>query len=129
MSLGPNEIWSLSLFKNSLSLENFDRTGKGVLQQLIFDQLDTVPILGKMSGRHIDKLAKLKRLGHSMAIIDDVADVPVSFSGIEVMERCPSFICLERLSSIPPTDVGDHWVYFCKNVASFSHFDGFTSAN
>lgn len=63
VSIGP-VIWSLSLYKNTASFDSFLENPCGVLQLLKQDiDPEVVRLLGKTSGKEVDKMAELERLG------------------------------------------------------------------
>ncbi|KAJ1427306.1 hypothetical protein B484DRAFT_307296, partial [Ochromonadaceae sp. CCMP2298] len=67
--------WALSLYKGSLSHENFRQRGWGMLQQLTLRHAPCVALLGKQSGRDLDKMAELQRLGAGLGFSIGCFDV------------------------------------------------------
>lgn len=120
LSFSPNEVWGISLFKGTLNLENFQRERRGVLQHLLLNQLDTIPLLGKTSGRTVNKVAKLHEMGHPTCPLGEVVPVDDRFSSLLVLKSSPVFICIEQLPNTEAIDVGDHFFYLCKNVGCHS---------
>ena len=63
VSISP-VIWSLSLYKNTASFDSFVERPWGVLQLLKQDiDPEVVCLLGKTSGKDVDKMARLQTLG------------------------------------------------------------------
>jgi hypothetical protein len=123
LSFSPNEVWALSLFKGTLSLENFQREGRGVLQHLTKNQIDLVPWLGKHSGRNIDKLLKIQEHGQNLVPLESLLKMLNGFEEYLVLDQAGVYICLEQLIDTAPKDLGDHYLYLCKNVATYSRVD------
>ena len=136
VGIKPLPVYAISLFKGTLSFDNFKRNGWGALQLLPSSAHHVVNCLGKRSGRDCDKVNELQSLGVSLSSIS----VPTSRSfppleqpfttsiesredSLLVMSDCPMILLVEYLRQEYPTlDVGDHEVILCQvnRVISFS---------
>lgn len=130
VSIQPEPLWALSLYKTSLSHELFMRQGWGLLQLLSEDIASVVPILGKKSGRDVDKLSLLNSenginlqaiplsylpLQHSL-ISDNTYR---SSTVISVLKDSPVIVFIEKSETHPVIDVGDHDLIICRIHSSF----------
>lgn len=69
-TMKPNPIWSLSLYRSTLSYENFNRERVGLLQMLTQEHIGLVELLGKTSGRNINKVNSMMSLGYLFESFD-----------------------------------------------------------
>jgi len=117
-------FYALGLYRGTLSAENMLTTGKGVLQILATHHAPLFQLLGKTSGRHVDKYAELERRG-----------IPVKeFAGQRVIADCIGVMSLGIVPFFPENKVksggntnsffpaGDHDVVICA-VEEFETFD------
>lgn len=118
VAIKPVETWALSLYKGTLSLENFAIHRTAVLQQLTHSHINSISLLGKTSGRTIDKIAELGRLGHTFTEVD----VEVNLPKLRVLSTSPLLLFLQATVT-PPIDLGDHWLYLCKVQKLMRHTD------
>ena len=122
IAIKPHEIWALSLFKGTVSHENFAFHKKGILQQLTKSHLNTINLLGKQSGRHVNKLDELETLGHKLSRIQHSNIPELDLPPLQVFYDSPLLIELESLDT-PPLDLGDHWLYLAKVERYYKHHD------
>ena len=107
VSRSPHTVLAVGLFKGrggTLTRENFLRERTAVLQILSQSHASLFDLLGKTSGRDVDKKAAL-------------ADLGVAFSdqdGHVVLEQTFGWATIELLGT--PTDCGDHDVALCRVV-------------
>jgi flavin reductase (DIM6/NTAB) family NADH-FMN oxidoreductase RutF len=88
-------FYALGLYRGTLSAENMLATGKGVLQILAAHHAPLFELLGKTSGKTVDKYAELASKG-----------VPVKeFAGQHVIADCIGVISL-RIVSFNPSGAG-----------------------
>ena len=81
-------FYALGLYRGTLSAENMLTTGKGVLQILATDHAPLFQLLGKTSGRNVDKYAELDNRG-----------VPIKeFAGQKVIADCIGVMSLRVVS-------------------------------
>jgi hypothetical protein len=83
VGLKPTRTWVLSLFQGTLSHENFEKRGSGVLQLLRRTHLPIVPILGKQCGRDFDKKSESAEAGFAWGARDagERSDTPLLLPG------------------------------------------------
>jgi flavin reductase (DIM6/NTAB) family NADH-FMN oxidoreductase RutF len=123
-------FYAVSLYRGTLSAENMLKTGKGVLQILASHHAPLFELLGKTSGRNVDKYAELESRG-----------VPIrEFAGQRVIADCIGVMALrivsledskkeeEKESGLSGSKkdfffpAGDHDVVFCA-VEEFETFN------
>jgi flavin reductase (DIM6/NTAB) family NADH-FMN oxidoreductase RutF len=132
VSIKPEPIWALSLYKSSLSHELFTRQGWGLLQLLNEDLAHpiVVSVLGKQSGRDIDKLSIINQQNIASLSSIQLSDLPIQHhlsattssppsSCISVFQQSPVILCIEKSQIHPVIDVGDHDLILCKIRSSF----------
>ena len=116
VSIRPSRLWAMGLYKETLSYQNFKKTGKGVLQLLTQDHIPIVRLLGGSSGRDIDKQEECCKLGFKWTkLVAEEEDYPVVLSG------CKSYLCLELVGDL--IDGGSHDIAICRITKMFSDSD------
>lgn len=101
MSIEPRTI-SIGLYRGTQSWANFLDTRKGVIQVLRKKHMPLFELLGKTSGRAVDKAAAAQDAGFAVA----------RFFGHSVIADCYGFLEIEMLGS-RPVSVGDHDIVIC----------------
>jgi flavin reductase (DIM6/NTAB) family NADH-FMN oxidoreductase RutF len=132
VSIRPDRIWSIGLFKGTVAHENFANTKRGVLQLLTVDHAKVVKLLGGSSGRDVDKRIECEKLGlgWTRIIISDSNDdsddnddesnpesnqLESSISTEEWPEILPNCACYLKVSLVGELiDCGSHDVALCK---------------
>jgi flavin reductase (DIM6/NTAB) family NADH-FMN oxidoreductase RutF len=109
VGIKPRPTWVISLYKGTLSYANFARTGYGALQLMNKKQHKLVDVLGKSSGRDMNKAEELASRGVKLMKVNDVCQ---ELDSLSVMDDCISIAILRR-RDIPIVDVGDHDLFFC----------------
>lgn len=104
VSMRPDRVWSISLYKGTVSHENFSKTGSGILQLLAPCHAEAVRILGGSSSRDTDKRVECEKLGISW-INSGISDFP------EVLPDCVYYLKLKQLGEM--IDCGSHDVAIC----------------
>lgn len=122
VGIKPERVWTLSLYKGTLTHENFMRTGHGALQLLKRSHAQLVPVLGKLTGLSDQKQSFLRRLKSDtlpLARIEGYADSTNMDNPLmlDVLKDCGAVLVLKKLPEV--VDVGDHDVVFCKVISSF----------
>ncbi|KAF6265514.1 hypothetical protein COO60DRAFT_1478956 [Scenedesmus sp. NREL 46B-D3] len=108
IALRPQRKYALGLYVQSMTYQNIKETGRAVLQVLQEPHAQLTQLLGKTSGRDIDKVAQLQQLGFS---VGEEYGLPVLADAVGVME-------LKVVSDFIPA--GDHEVVVC-DVVSWKH--------
>ncbi|KAL3939806.1 MAG: hypothetical protein SGBAC_005533 [Bacillariaceae sp.] len=140
VSIGPPKLWALSIFKDTKTRELFlldhlddDSTPttpkQGILQLLTKDHHALVPILGKKSGRDINKEQACAEAGWKWAPSPSSSPSspppPPSTSAEEssteedcqVIPSCSLYLQVQVVESCnSKMDAGDHWVVLCQIV-------------
>jgi flavin reductase (DIM6/NTAB) family NADH-FMN oxidoreductase RutF len=121
VSIVPTRVWSLGLFKGTLSEENLRRSGTCVLQLLNQRQIDAVPLLGGMSGRDVDKKHQCDLLRLPWQDLQDQ-------DGFHVLPGCTSYLKMTIQGGI--VDAGSHVIVpFCEVTEMYSFNDKTTLIN
>lgn len=108
VSTAPSRVWSLGLFKDTLSEANLRRSGVCVLQLLSEQHKDAIPVLGSVSGRDVDKKAVCQQLGLEW---EDLKDE----DGFQVLPGCVTYLKLSIQGGV--VDAGTHFIVpFCEVV-------------
>lgn len=138
VSIKPEPLWALSLYKSSLSYELFLKNGWGLLQLLHGDKHTTaVMLLGKKRGRDTNKLSLLNDIDidlesiplHSLPVEAKSTDGLIPSSAhISVLKESPVVVFLEKSQAHPVVDVGDHDLILCRVRSSFSVNGGAVTA-
>ena len=102
--------YALGFYKGTLSSEIMLATGEGVLQILGAQHAPLFQLLGKHSGRDVDKIAELHKRGI----------VTRKFAGQVIISDCVGAMKLKIASE--PMPAGDHDVVLC-SVEEFETFD------
>ena len=124
VGIKPKPVYAISLYKGTVSHENFIRTRKGALQLLSASAFNIVPLLGKQSGRDVDKMKLLQEL-------TSLCRIRLTEQGSENEKDETDEICVIQDSPMiliaeypgheyQPLDVGDHQVFLCDIVRSVS---------
>ena len=115
VSISPT-LWGISLFKGTQSHANMMSDKVGVLALLPENfNLDAVMLMGKESGKNIDKEVRLKNIGVPVEKLE-VENVGV----FSVLSEANQLIVLKVDESKPIVDVGDHDFFMCSPHAYFA---------
>jgi len=130
ISIKPHRMWSVSLYKGTLSHENFARERRGVLQLLSPAHAargdpeagELIRLLGGCSGRDVDKEMRCADLGFEWTSLEcendatnmdcDRTDWP------KVLPSCLYYLKLELVGDL--IDCGSHEVALCRVVSIIS---------
>eukprot|EP01041_Mallomonas_annulata_P007231 gene7231-14757_t len=124
VAIKPEPLWTISLYKGTLSHENFLKRGWGLLQLLDNSLIESVQILGKSSGRYVDKLSLLHDKGIRTESIPihhllERANETNNFFTIDIICKCHIYVYMQR-SHHDIVDVGDHDLILCKALDAFT---------
>eukprot|EP00899_Mesostigma_viride_P024876 jgi/Mesvir1/5573/Mv15593-RA.1 len=78
VAIAPTRMVAICLYKGTLTSENFRFAGEGVLQMLRKHHAPLVPLLGRASGRDVDKFTEVSAHGiplckyHDIMVMKDV---------------------------------------------------------
>lgn len=115
VSVLPDRMWCLGLYKQTLSYENFVRNRCGILQLLTNEHIPYVRLLGGKSGRDISKIEECQRLGCPFeALHDDDTDTVY-----QLISKCQSYIKLIAVGDI--VDAGSHAIAICRVDATYTN--------
>ncbi|CBN76435.1 conserved unknown protein [Ectocarpus siliculosus] len=103
VGIEPERLWMVSLFKSTLSYENFVREGWGVMQLLQRNHAPLVPILGQSGGRDTDKAGRCAEQAFPW-------DEP-SCMNVAIIPGCGSYVTLHMVSK---QSAGDHDAIICR---------------
>ena len=117
VSITPHRMWSISLYKGTLSHENFAREKRGILQLLTPQHSSLVRVLGGSSGNDVDKRLVCEELGYAWEkLLDEKKDDdhwPL------VLPSCVYYLKLQLVGDM--IDCGSHEVALCKVVSMISN--------
>ena len=117
VSITPHRMWSISLYKGTLSHENFTREKRGILQLLTPQHSSLVRVLGGSSGNDVDKRLVCEELGYAWEkLLDEKKDDdhwPL------VLPSCVYYLKLELVGDM--IECGSHEVALCKVVSMISN--------
>lgn len=113
VSIRPKRLWTVGLYKETLSYQNFKKAGKGVLQLLTQDHIPIIRILGGSSGGDVDKQDECYKLGFKWKeIASEKEDYPL------VLPKCKSYLLVELVGDL--IDGGSHDIAICRITKMFS---------
>jgi flavin reductase (DIM6/NTAB) family NADH-FMN oxidoreductase RutF len=124
VSITPIRVWSMGLFKDTLSDVNLRRTGVCVLQLLSEEHAKLVAVLGGMSGRAVDKCSECEKLGFKWQPLDDgdVHDGSDGDHSFQVLPGCISYLKMKIQGGV--VDAGSHFIVpFCQVTAMYTTND------
>jgi flavin reductase (DIM6/NTAB) family NADH-FMN oxidoreductase RutF len=104
VSIQPNRIWCIGLYKGTVAHENFSKTGEGVLQLLAPEHASIVKTLGGFSGRNINKEKECSSLGFKWFTSDK--------SNSKLLPGCTYYLKL-KMTEKGMMDCGNHDVALC----------------
>ncbi len=114
VSITPDRIWSIGLYKGTVTHENFSKSKKGVLQLLSPKHSKIVALLGGKSNRDVDKRLECEKLGFEWISLSTSGDEDcVESSGNpEVLPDCACYLVISLVGDL--IDCGSHDVALCK---------------
>ena len=108
VSIQP-KLWALSLYHNTLTKDSFLQHSHGILQLLQPPQACLVPILGKKSGRDIDKAQECQTAGFPWVMTTMMGEQQQQQHSI--LPNCPLYLAIRLIRLV---DAGDHVVAICQ---------------
>lgn len=108
VSATPQRVWSLGLFKETLSHANFMRTRSCVLQLLTEDHISLIKLLGGTSGRNVDKCAECAKLGFEW----EERQQQRQGKHIKLLPGCAYYLEMTGMGDV--VDAGSHVVAICQ---------------
>lgn len=109
VSMKPKRFM-VAVYKGTQTLKNIENNPHFILQILASSQYPLVTLLGKQSGKNIDKTARLEK----RCLLDSYKNFLILKDAIAVIE----------LSMISKTDAGDHWMCLCDTLSYKNIHDG-----
>jgi flavin reductase (DIM6/NTAB) family NADH-FMN oxidoreductase RutF len=117
VSVRPDRVWSIGLFKDTLSHENFCRDRFCILQLLKEEHTPLIKFLGGSSGKDVDKRNECSKLGFEWGQLDSGNDgeghddenkpsIPL------VLPDCAYYLKLRAIGDL--INCGSHDVAVCK---------------
>jgi len=104
VSVQPDRVWAIGLYKGTQAHENFSARKEGVLQMLTESQSSLVQLLGGCSGRDVCKEEECKKLGHEWVSLDE--SLP------HVLPKCSHYLSLILQGDL--IDAGSHDIAICR---------------
>mmetsp|Transcript_63519 Transcript_63519/g.187516 ORF Transcript_63519/g.187516 Transcript_63519/m.187516 type:complete len:209 (-) Transcript_63519:37-663(-) len=112
VSIRPERVWSIGLFKGTVAHENFRDRRSGVLQLLRTPHYKVVKLLGGASGRDVDKEAECAKLGFPWMSMSKECEEDQNEESHLVLPGCASYIKLTLLGDL--IDAGSHDIALCR---------------
>eukprot|EP00978_Attheya_sp_CCMP212_P039663 scaffold208462_cov68-Attheya_sp.AAC.1 len=120
VSVRPDRVWALGLYKGTLSHENFSRTRTCILQLLTAKHIPLVRLLGGSSGNDLDKRQECSKLAPELAWRESSSSSSGDPSTIcknseqqpQILPDCAYYLKLTAIGDI--VDGGSHDVVICK---------------
>ncbi len=91
------------IYEGTQTLENVTQHGEFILQLLSATQYRLVDLLGKKSGKQIDKIGRLKK-----------RDELTEWNGYPILKNC---LAVMQLKVVSQFDGGDHYGFLCDVIA------------
>eukprot|EP00956_Cyclotella_meneghiniana_P035997 scaffold120053_cov73-Cyclotella_meneghiniana.AAC.4 len=117
VSVKPDRMWSISLFKGTLSHENFSRERMGILQLLTPGHAEDtgrlIRVLGGSSGKDVNKRSECEKLGYAWNKLDTPECDTMQWP--RVLPGCLYYLHLELQGDL--IDCGSHEVAVCRVVS------------
>lgn len=101
VSTGPSRVWTLGIYRETLSEENLRRNPTAVLQLLTKRHADLVSVLGGNSGRDIDKRQECAKRGNSWKRCEEL-------DGLELLPGCAAYVKISIQGGL--LDAGSHLI-------------------
>lgn len=139
VAIKPHRMWSISLYKGTLSHENFTKEKRGILQLLRPEhasckgdddgdaQGNLIRVLGGSSGRDVDKKASCERLGFPWETLKCNGETTDNAEWPQVLPHCVYYLKLELVGEM--FDCGSHEVALCRVVEMVSEDDSINAAD
>lgn len=125
VSIKPHRMWSISLYKGTLSHENFTKEKRGILQLLRPEHAsckgELIRVLGGSSGRDVDKKTMCEQLGFSWETLKCNGGTTDNDGWPQILPRCVYYLKLELVGEM--IDCGSHDVALCRVVEMVSSED------
>lgn len=122
ISITPNRLWAIGLFKGTLSHTNFISSRCGVLQLLTEKHTPLVKLLGGTSGNDINKQVECEKLGFTWTELVDGDNDDNEQKYPLVLPCCLHYICLEQYGD-SIIDGGNHDIVICKVKSMYTTAD------
>ena len=106
VSVRPDRVWSIGLYKETLSYQNFLRTRSCVLQLLTEQHIPLIKLLGGSSGNQVNKQEECEKLGFIWGSLSATDESP------SVLPDCAYYLKLSAIGEL--IDCGSHCVAICK---------------
>ena len=110
VSIRPERLWAIGLYRETLTYETFKKTGKAVLQLLTENHVPIIRLLGGSSGRDLNKGEECRKLGLEWTSLEE--DQPL------VLPGCKSYVCLELQGEL--VNGGSHDIAICRVTGMFT---------
>ena len=128
VSIKPHRMWCISLYRGTMSHENFARERRGVLQLLRPEHATRhreggvegglIRVLGGSSGRDVDKRGVCEKLGYAWERLPEGEEDADDDDWPEVLPLCSYYLKLQLVGDL--IDCGSHDVALCEVVAMIS---------
>jgi flavin reductase (DIM6/NTAB) family NADH-FMN oxidoreductase RutF len=116
VAIRPDRVWSLGIYKETLTEDNLLRNPLCVLQLLTESHAELVAVLGGRSGRDIDKKDECAKLGLEWQDLE-------GGEGLQVLSGCTSYLKMRIHGGV--LNAGSHMILpYCQVEEMFAADDG-----
>jgi flavin reductase (DIM6/NTAB) family NADH-FMN oxidoreductase RutF len=113
VSTRPDRVWSLGLFKGTLTEQNFVKTRTCILQLLTEEHTSIVKTFGGSSGRDVNKEQACADVGLVWQELLQDDEKTLTCGGVKVLPGCAYYLKLTAVGDF--VDGGSHWIApYCK---------------
>ena len=120
VSIRPDRVWAIGIYKETYSYDCFRKSGKGILQLLTEDHTPLVRLLGGSSGRDVHKRDECHKLGVDWISVTDNNDCGTEEHPL-VLPKCASYLFLELQHQL--IDGGTHDIALCRATQTLTDSD------
>lgn len=111
VSVRPDRVWTLGLYKDTLSYANFCRERSCILQLLKEEHIPLIKLLGGSSGTTVDKQEECSKEGFFWGVLS-CSDEQQQISTPLTLANCAYYLKLAAVGDL--VDCGSHAVAVCK---------------
>jgi flavin reductase (DIM6/NTAB) family NADH-FMN oxidoreductase RutF len=115
VSINPDRVWAIGLYKGTQAHEHFSVSKQGVLQLLTEPHSKLVRLLGSTSGYDVDKQSECRKLGFEWVSLQQRKDAPL------VLPGCAHYLSLKLQGEL--IDAGSHDIAICRVDSMFVDYN------
>ena len=112
VSVRPDRVWAIGLYKDTLSYKNFCRERSCILQLLTEEHIPLIKLLGGSTGETVNKEEECRKVGLGWDRLPTDADKQQDSRLPLVLPSCAYYLKLTAIGEL--IDCGSHEVAICK---------------